>query len=93
MYYVIPNHVSICDCGKGHLPEAQPFHTFGEAQKKANEAIQATAKENGYGYVFERDVLIVAPPGDDILPLVAKKLGVKVPAANPPAAAPAKPTN
>ncbi|MFM2145591.1 MAG: hypothetical protein RL732_427, partial [Bacteroidota bacterium] len=62
-------------------------------QKKANEAIQATAKENGFGYVLERDVLIVAPPGDDILPLVAKKLGIKVPAANPPAAAPAKPSN
>lgn len=62
-------------------------------QKKANEAIQATAKENGFGYVLERDVLIVAPPGDDILPLVAKKLGIKVPAANPPAATPAKPSN
>lgn len=53
-------------------------------QKKANEAVQATAKENGYNYVFEKDVLIVAPSGEDILPLVAKKLGIKVP--NQPAA-------
>jgi outer membrane protein len=48
-------------------------------QRKANDAVQATAKENGYTYVFEKDVLIVAPQGDDILPLVAKKLGIKLP--------------
>lgn len=56
-------------------------------QKKAVDAIQGVAKEAGYGYIFERDVLIVAPPGDDLLPLVTKKLGIKTPA---PAAAPAK---
>ncbi|MBC7851536.1 MAG: OmpH family outer membrane protein [Chitinophagaceae bacterium] len=48
-------------------------------QKKANDAVQATAKENGYTYVFEKEVLIVAPSGEDILPLVAKRLGIKVP--------------
>lgn len=57
-------------------------------QKKAVDAIQAVAKEAGYSYVFERDVLIVAPPADDLLPVVAKKLGIKLPAAG--AAAPAK---
>lgn len=61
-------------------------------QKKANEAIQAVAKENGYGYILEREVLIVFPPADDILPLVAKKLGIKVPSAAAPAQAPVKPT-
>jgi len=59
-------------------------------QKKANEAVQAAAKENGYTYVFEKEVLIVAPAGEDILPLVAKKLGIKMPgAAAPTPAAPA----
>lgn len=66
-------------------------------QKKANDAVQATAKENGYSYVFEKDVLIVAPSGDDILPLVAKKLNIKLPnapAANtPPATTPAPKKN
>ena len=57
-------------------------------QKKANDAVQATAKENGYTYVFEKDVLIVAPSGEDLLPLVAKKLGIKLPAAG--GAAPAQ---
>lgn len=57
-------------------------------QKKANDAVQATAKENGYSYVLEREALIVAPPGEDLLPLVAKKLGIKVPADAAPAAKP-----
>ena len=48
--------------------------------KKAFDAIQSVAKENGYSYVFEKGALLVAPPGEDILQLVAKKLNVKLPA-------------
>lgn len=59
--------------------------------KKAYEAVQGVAKENGYGYVFEKEALLVAPPGDDILPMVAKKLNIKVPAANAPTAPGAAP--
>lgn len=51
--------------------------------KKANDAVQAVAKENGFSYVFEREVLIVAPPAEDMLPLVAKKLGIKLPSQTP----------
>jgi outer membrane protein len=59
---------------------------------KAIQAIQAVAKENGYSYVYTKDALLVAPPADDILPLVAKKLNLTVPGApkagtTPPAAA------
>lgn len=57
-------------------------------QKKALETIQAVAKENGYSHVFERDALLVAPPGDDILPLVAKKMNIKLPTPNTPAGRP-----
>lgn len=60
-------------------------------QKKANDAVQSTAKENGYTHVFEKDVLIVAPSGEDILPLVAKKLNIKLPNAPGTAPAPAAP--
>jgi outer membrane protein len=65
--------------------------------RKAFDAVQAVAKENGYSYVFEKDALLVAPPGDDILQLVAKKMNVKVPAGRgvqnqPATTAPAKPT-
>ena len=64
--------------------------------RKAFDAIQSVAKENGYSYVFEKGALLVAPPAEDILQLVAKKLNVKVPAGrtnpNQPAqTAPAKP--
>lgn len=59
---------------------------LGPINKKAYDAVQTVAKENGYGYVFEKEALLVAPPGDDILPLVAKKLNIKLPAgANGPA--------
>jgi outer membrane protein len=46
-------------------------------QKKAMDAIQTVAKENGYAYVISKDQLLVSPPADDILPLVKKKLGLK----------------
>jgi outer membrane protein len=59
---------------------------LGPINKKAYEAVQTIAKENGYGYVFEKEALLVAPPGDDILPLVAKKLNIKLPTAGAPAA-------
>ena len=45
--------------------------------KKANETIQAVAKENGYTYVFNKEALLVSPPAEDLLPLVKKKLGLK----------------
>jgi outer membrane protein len=46
-------------------------------------ALNAVAKENGYSYVYNKEVLLVAPPADNLLPLVAKKLNVKLPPANP----------
>lgn len=57
-------------------------------RNKAMDAIKAVAKENGYTYVIDNasGTLLIAPPGDDILALVKKKLGIKDPA---PAAAPA----
>lgn len=60
--------------------------------RKAIEAIQQVAKENGYSYVYTKEALIVAPPADDLLPLVAKKLNLKLPATTgaPAAAAPKK---
>lgn len=49
--------------------------------RKVDAAIKAVAKENGYAYVFNSEALLVMPPADDLLPLVAKKLNVKVPPA------------
>ena len=47
---------------------------------KAFELIDSVAKENGYTWVFKQDALLVAPQTDDLLPLVAKKIGFKLPA-------------
>ncbi len=46
-------------------------------QKKALEAIQAVAKENGYTFVLQKEALYAYPLADDLLPLVKKKLGIK----------------
>ncbi|HEX4850896.1 MAG TPA: OmpH family outer membrane protein, partial [Puia sp.] len=46
-------------------------------QKKALDATQTVAKENGYTYVFLKDALLVSPPAEDLLPLVKKKLGIR----------------
>jgi outer membrane protein len=46
-------------------------------QKKAVETVQAVAKEAGYNYVISKEALLVSPPGDDLLPAVKKKLGLK----------------
>lgn len=75
--------------------EAQEMYNQ-EAQKKiapirvkALDAIKAVAKENGYAYVLDINSVIVAPPGDDLLTLVKKKLGIKdTPAPAPGGAAP-----
>ena len=48
--------------------------------RKAINAIQQVAKESGYTYVYTKEALLVAPPADDLLPLVAKKLNLKIPA-------------
>jgi len=49
----------------------------GPIQKKATDAIQAVAKENGYAYVLNREALFAFPTADDLLPLVKKKMGLK----------------
>jgi outer membrane protein len=48
---------------------------------KAMTALNAVAKEGGYSYVYNKEALLVAPPADDLLPLVAKKLNIKLPPA------------
>jgi outer membrane protein len=66
----------------------------GPIRQKAFDNIKLTAKEAGYAYVLESTAVLVGPPGDDILPLVKKKMGIVDKTATPataPKAAPAKP--
>ncbi len=57
---------------------------------KALDAIKLVAKEKGYTFVLDEaaNALLVMPPGDDLLPMVKTKLGIKDP---PPAPAGTKP--
>jgi outer membrane protein len=59
------------------LLEQRRLEILTPIQKKAQDAIEAVAKENGYAYVFEKETLHVYPAADDILPLVKKKLGIR----------------
>lgn len=58
---------------------------------KALDAIKAVAKERGYTYVIDEasSSLLVMPPGDDLLPAVKTKLGIKDPAPAPAGTRPA----
>jgi len=48
---------------------------------KAKKAVEDVAKENGYTYIFNSSdaagTVLYAPPSDDVMDLVLKKLGVK----------------
>jgi len=54
-------------------------------EQKAFEMIRTVSKEKNYTYILENsnNTILVGPPGDDILPIVKAKLGIKevVPAA------------
>ncbi|MCW3074070.1 MAG: OmpH family outer membrane protein [Flaviaesturariibacter sp.] len=59
--------------------------------RKVMAALNAVAKENGYSFVINKEQLLVAPPNDDLFPLVAKRLNIKLPAGvGAPAATPKK---
>ena len=52
--------------------------------EKANKAIAAVAKENGYKYILDASaggVVIYSEPGEDVMGLVVKKLGLTMPVA------------
>jgi len=61
------------------LMQAKQENLLEPVYRKAIDAIQAVAKESGYAYVYNKEALLVAPTGDDLLPLVAKKLNLKLP--------------
>lgn len=59
--------------------EAKQNQLLAPIYQKVVEAIQTVAKENNYSHVYNKEAFLVAPTNDDLLPLVAKKLNVKVP--------------
>ena len=41
-------------------------------------AFKQVVDEGKYTYVFKEESLLIAPPADNLIPLVAKKVGVKL---------------
>jgi outer membrane protein len=57
--------------------EQKQFELVKPFQDKIQQAINDVAKENGYVYIFDTQVLLYSEGGVDITPLVRKKLGIK----------------
>lgn len=61
-------------------------------REKAMATVKEVAKENGYTYVLDANSVMVGPPGDDLIGLVKKKMGIKdVPPGAPAQKQPAAP--
>jgi outer membrane protein len=60
---------------KTQLDSLQQVLTVAVAAK-AQEAVAAAAKANGYAYVFRNVSVLVSPEGGDLLPLVKRQLGL-----------------
>lgn len=73
--YQVQNWQSISQ----NVMQAKQQELYEPVYRKAINAIQTVAKEKGYAYVITKEALLVAPPGDDLLPLVAAKLNLKIP--------------
>lgn len=67
----------------GQYYQAKQNQLLEPVYRKVLKAVQDVAKEKGYSYVYDKSVLIVGPTGDDLLPAVAQKLNIKVPAQVP----------
>lgn len=46
-------------------------------QNEALNAVKDVAKEKGYSFVYYKEAVIIAPPGDDLLEAVKKKLKIQ----------------
>jgi len=57
--------------------EAEKQKIIAPFQEKVQNAINEVAKENKYSYIFDTQILLYYDGGDDVTPLVKKKLGIK----------------
>ena len=73
--YQIQNWQSLA----GQAYQSKQEQLLAPVYNKVATALRAVAKEKGYAYVVNKDIFLVAPDGDDLLPAVAARLGVKLP--------------
>ena len=63
--------------------ESKQSQLLAPAYRKVYDAIKAVAKERAYTHVANREAFLIAPDGDDLTPMVAAKLKIKLPAQMP----------
>jgi len=63
--------------------EAKQNELLAPLYRKVYDAIKLVAKEKGYTHVFNKEALLVAPDGDDMLTAVATKLKITIPKNTP----------
>lgn len=61
------------------LTEAKQQELLAPIYRKVIDAVKQVAKEKGYTHVLNKESMIVAPDGDDMLVMVAEKLKIKLP--------------
>jgi len=76
------------DALAGNAVQAKQQQLLAPHYTKVYNMLKQVAKENGYTWVFNTDVLLVAPESDDLSLLVAKKMGISLQA--PPNTSPPK---
>ena len=59
--------------------EAKQNELLAPIYRKVYDAIKLVAKEKGYSHVYNKEALLVAPEGDDLIVAVAAKLKVTLP--------------
>ncbi len=74
-----------------NMYQAKQQQLVGPLYEKAYRALTDVAKENGYAFVYREEALMIAPPGDNLIPLVAKKLNIKLPTGQGPQSQPTTP--
>jgi len=57
--------------------EEEQMNLLSPFQEKVQNAINEVAKEQKYSYIFDTQILLYYDGGDDVTPLVKKKLGIK----------------
>ncbi len=77
LIYQIQNWQSIVN----QAMQAKENELLAPIYNKVYDAIKQVAKEKGYTHVFNKEALLVAPDGDDIITPVAAKLKITLPKA------------
>jgi outer membrane protein len=73
----LENRLQDFNAGVNDDLEEKQMELIAPFREKIQNAINEVAKENKYSYIFDTQTLLYYDGGDDVTPLVKKKLGIK----------------